>query len=59
MTEPNIDTVRELGKRYSNWGRWGEDDQVGTLNHVNPDDVVRAAACIRSGKRISMALPFD
>lgn len=59
MTEPNIDTVRELGKRYSNWGRWGENDQVGTLNHVKPDDVVRAAACIRSGKRISMALPFD
>ncbi len=59
MTEPSIETVRELGKQHSNWGRWGEDDQVGTLNHVTQELVVRAAACIRSGKRISMALPFD
>jgi kynurenine formamidase len=56
---PSIATVRELVERYKNWGRWGPDDQVGTLNHVTPDDVVRAAACIRSGKRISLALPFD
>jgi hypothetical protein len=59
MPVPDIHTVRDLGKRYSNWGRWGADDQVGTLNHVTPEDVLRAAGCIKSGKRISMALPFD
>jgi kynurenine formamidase len=56
---PTVETVRKLVVQYSNWGRWGADDQVGTLNHVTPDDVVRAAGCIRSGKRISLALPFD
>jgi kynurenine formamidase len=56
---PSVETVRELSRRYSNWGRWGAEDQVGTLNHVTPDDVLRAARCIRSGKRISLALPFD
>jgi len=56
---PSVETVRKLVTQYSNWGRWGDDDQVGTLNHVTPDDVVRAAGCIRSGKRISLALPFD
>jgi kynurenine formamidase len=56
---PSVETVRKLVSQYSNWGRWGADDQVGTLNHVTPDDVVRAAGCIRSGKRISLALPFD
>lgn len=56
---PSVDTVRELMQQHSNWGRWGDDDQVGTLNHVTQDDVVRAAGCIRSGKRISLALPFD
>lgn len=59
MAPPNVDTVRELTKRYSNWGRWGDDDQVGTLNHVTAEDVVRAAQCVRSGKVISLALPFD
>jgi hypothetical protein len=23
--------------------RWGKDDQIGTLNHVKPEDVVKAA----------------
>src|SRR5258705_7917014 len=58
-TRPNVETVRELSTRYSNWGRWGDDDQRGTLNHVTQADVVRAASSIRSGKRISLALPVD
>jgi Putative cyclase len=58
-TTPTVDTVRELSAKYSNWGRWGKDDQRGTLNHVTQADVVAAAASIRSGKRISLALPFD
>ncbi|CAN5357325.1 cyclase family protein [soil metagenome] len=56
---PSVATVKELSDRYSNWGRWGDDDQRGTLNHCTAEDVVRAAASIRSGKRISMALPVD
>ena len=58
-TTPTVETVRELVKQYSNWGRWGTDDQRGTLNHLTPERVAAAAACIRSGKRISMALPMD
>jgi kynurenine formamidase len=59
MSEPNIDTVREYCGKYTNWGRWGEDDQRGTLNHVRPEHVVAAAGLVRSGRSISMGLPFD
>jgi kynurenine formamidase len=59
ITTPTVQTVRELSAKYSNWGRWGKDDQRGTLNHVTQADVVAAAAMIRSGKRISLALPVD
>ena len=59
METPSVATVRELSKKYSNWGRWGTDDQRGTLNHVTPEMVAKAAGSIRSGKRISMALPMD
>lgn len=59
MTTPTIETVRALGERYSNWGRWGPDDERGTLNHVTPEDVVEAAGLVNSGKTISMALAFD
>lgn len=58
-TTPNIDTVRELVAKYSNWGRWGKEDQLGTLNFVTPERVAEAAKYIRSGKRISLALPMD
>ncbi|WBU37102.1 cyclase family protein [Homoserinibacter sp. YIM 151385] len=57
--KPSVDTVRELSERYRNWGRWGDDDERGTLNHATPERVAAAAASIRSGKRISMALPMD
>ncbi len=58
-TAPDIGTVRELGRRHSNWGRWGSDDERGTLNLVAADAVVAAARLVRAGRAISMALPFD
>jgi len=30
------DIVREAAKRYRNWGRWGPDDELGTLNYIRP-----------------------
>lgn len=59
MNDPTIDTVRAYAEKYTNWGRWGEDDQRGTLNHVTPEHVVAAASLVRRGKPISLALPFD
>ena len=26
--------IDEAAKKLSNWGRWGKDDQIGTLNNV-------------------------
>lgn len=39
-----------LANSPKNWGRWGEDDEVGALNFLSPQDVVAAAAEIRTGK---------
>ena len=52
-------TVREWGRRYSNWGRWGPDDELGTLNFITPERVLAAASLPRSGRVLSLALPFD
>ncbi len=59
LANPSVETVRQLIAHYSNWGRWGKDDERGTLNHVTAERVAQAASSIRSGKRISMALPMD
>lgn len=56
---PGIAEVRALCERYSNWSRWGDDDQRGTLNHVTADDIVRASRLVTKGAAISLALPYD
>ena len=43
----------------SNWGRWGEDDRVGTLNHITDEVRVAAAAMIRTGKAVSLSRDID
>jgi hypothetical protein len=51
--------VHKAAKRYRNWGRWGKDDEIGTLNFTTAADVVAAARLVRKGKVISLALNFD
>ena len=53
------DTVREWGHRYSNWGRWGADDELGALNFITPGRVLAATALPRRGQVISCGLNFD
>lgn len=45
--------IGALISRYNNWGRWGDDDELGTLNFVTNDVVRRGAAAILSGERIT------
>ncbi len=52
-------TVRAWGERYSNWGRWGPDDERGTLNFITPERILAAVAIPRTGQVVSCALPFD
>ncbi|GAA2524582.1 cyclase [Winogradskya humida] len=39
----------------SNWGRWGDDDERGTLNHITDDVRVAAARSVRHGRSVSCA----
>ncbi|HEU5025062.1 MAG TPA: cyclase family protein [Spirillospora sp.] len=58
---PSIDMegVRALGRELSNWGRWGDDDQRGTLNLITPDRVSAAAATVRRGVTFGLSVPAD
>jgi kynurenine formamidase len=51
--------VYEAAGKLSNWGRWGADDQIGTLNHITPEDRVAAAALVKSGKVFALGIPLD
>jgi len=48
-----------LAAQVSNWGRWGDQDELGTLNLIDATAVQRGAACVRTGKRFSLSLPLD
>ena len=50
--------VREYGKRLSNWGRWGDEDELGTLNFIGPEQVAAALALPRSNRPLSLAIDF-
>ena len=45
--------------RCSNWGRWGPDDERGTLNLITPACRVRAAGLVREGQTVSCAHPIN
>ena len=45
--------------KFSRWGLWGDNDQLGAMNLVGPEQVRTAAALVRDGRVISLALPFD
>lgn len=53
-----MERVRELAGRVSNWGRWGADDQRGTINFITAAKLIEAAGCVRRGKVFSLGLNF-
>ena len=61
-TRKQVPPVGELLKNApKNWGKWGPDDEVGSLNYLTPEVIVQAAGSIRSGKvftlQVKMASP--
>jgi kynurenine formamidase len=61
-TTPRHVSKAEFDKLFEavrNWGRWGPDDEKGTLNYIGPEQVRRAAGLVRSGRSVSMAVPIN
>jgi kynurenine formamidase len=46
-------------KELSNWGRWGKDDEIGTMNLITPRKRIQAAALVREGFTVSLASDAD
>ncbi|MCU1360406.1 MAG: cyclase family protein [Ilumatobacteraceae bacterium] len=50
---------REIGRRLSNWGRWGADDERGTVNLITPDKILAASKLVKRGAIFDLGIPFD
>jgi kynurenine formamidase len=53
------DHLQQLAARVSNAGRWGPDDERGTLNLIDEAAVRRGVAAARQGRTFSLAIAFD
>ena len=51
--------IAAAAKRCSNWGRWGAEDVLGTLNFLDEAKRREGAACVRRGASFSLAQRFD
>lgn len=58
-TVPSTDEVVGYATGLSNWGRWGPDDDAGTLNLIGEDVRRRALALPRHGRVVSCAWDVD
>ena len=34
--------MRDAAAKYKNWGKWGPNDEIGTLNFTSPEDIIAA-----------------
>jgi kynurenine formamidase len=62
MSDPRAPSEAEVLRWFetlSNWGRWGADDELGTLNLTTPERRAHAAALVREGLAVSCAWEID
>jgi kynurenine formamidase len=55
----SMSDFRRMADDVRNWGRWGDADEIGTLNFITADKVAEAAATVKQGKVISLGGDFS
>ncbi|MCI0895767.1 MAG: cyclase family protein, partial [Chloroflexi bacterium] len=55
---PTKEEVLAYLKDDRNWGRWGDDDQVGAVNMVTPEKRAAAAKLVKTGRAVSLSREF-
>lgn len=53
------DLLKWLKSDLNNWGRWGKDDQKGTLNHLTTEKTLQALSLATDGELVSCARPIE
>ena len=46
----NRQDLRDAAEKYKNWGKWGPNDEIGTLNYTSAEDIVAATRLVKKGK---------
>ena len=57
--EDPYDIVRQIAREVSNWGRWGPEDERGTLNLIDRAARLRGVRAARTGQAFTLGLPLS
>ena len=52
-------TLRTLALKARNWGRWGPDDEIGTLNYITSETIAAAGRLVTAVKVFALGIPLD
>ena len=55
----SVEKLREIALSVRNWGRWGPDDEIGTLNYITQDSIAAACRLATTGKVFSLGIPLQ
>tara|TARA_Y100000814_G_scaffold39512_1_gene24853 strand:+ start:3061 stop:4023 length:963 start_codon:yes stop_codon:yes gene_type:complete len=56
---PTQEELLSYFQDLSNWGKWGSEDQLGTLNYINDSIILNAASLLKNGYRVSCSRPIE
>src|SRR5437870_11773860 len=59
MPAMSEETLRKIVMQVRNWGRWGADDEIGTLNFITPEAVAAACRLATTGKVFALGIPLQ
>src|SRR3978361_114027 len=62
LTPPAPVSLAEFDRLFEsvkNWGKWGPDDERGTMNYITPDKTPAAGKLVKNGLTVSMAIPIN
>jgi kynurenine formamidase len=48
----------DAAERCKNWGKWGDDDQAGTVNYITAEMIRNAAGLVADGRVISLSIDY-
>jgi kynurenine formamidase len=52
------EALRTLALGVRNWGRWGPDDEIGTLNYITPESIAGACRLVTRGAVFALGIPL-
>jgi len=52
-------TLHAIARQVRNWGRWGPNDELGTLNYVTPDIIAAAGRLVMRGAVFALGIPLQ